>query len=97
MGSAMEHPGGPCDKEGNGTPHDHSLPRDPSEAFLLFGLGPGLRKWMEMVLAQEGHRLAGKVDSWTIYHGEYMMIVLSSAAPVRPAWILRKPSYLTYL
>ena len=69
----------------------------PSEAFLLFGLGPGLRKWMGMILAQEGHRLAGEVDSWTIYHGEYMMTVLSPVAPMRPAWILRKPSYLTYL
>lgn len=56
LGSAMEHLGGPCDKEGHTTMCGHSLPGVPSEAFQLFRLGPGLQEQMEMFLVQEGHR-----------------------------------------
>ena len=62
VGSATEHPRMPCNQEGRATAHRHSLPRIPSESFLLFRKHPALQGPMGTVFAQEGHSLAG---GWT--------------------------------
>lgn len=71
----MEGPGGACDKKERGTVQGHSLPGAPTESFLLFRSGPGLKDRPGGACPGRS-RSAGEVDRLTFYHGACMMLIL---------------------